>query len=112
MAALWRVVSSKWNLPFDEKTSFAGKTVLITGTTIGGLGFEAAQKIAVLNPTKLVITARNEEKGQAAKEQIQRYIQSKGGSGEPASPEIEIYILDMDDFSSVKAFAEKVNANI
>jgi NAD(P)-dependent dehydrogenase (short-subunit alcohol dehydrogenase family) len=112
MAALWMVVSSKWNLPFDEKTSFAGKTVLITGTTIGGLGFEAAQKIAALNPTKLVITARSEKKGQAAKEQIECYVQSNGGSGKPASPQIEIYILDMDDFSSVKAFAEKVNANI
>jgi NAD(P)-dependent dehydrogenase (short-subunit alcohol dehydrogenase family) len=109
MAALWRVVSSKWNLPFDEKTSFAGKTVLITGTTIGGLGFEAAQKIAALNATKLIITARSEKKGQAAKEQIERYVQSKGGS---AKPQIEIYILDMDDFSSVKAFAEKVNDNL
>src|SRR5271155_1844246 len=109
MAALWRVVSSKWNLPFDEKTSFAGKTVLITGTTISGLGFEAAQKIAALNATKLIITARSEKKGQAAKEQIERYVQSKGGS---ASPQIEIYILDMDDFSSVKAFAEKVNDNL
>ena len=112
MAALWRVVSSKWNLPFDEKTSFAGKTVLITGTTISGLGFEAAQKIAALNATKLIITARSEKKGQAAKEHIERYVRSKGGSGKPASPQIEIYILDMDDFSSVKAFAEKVNDNL
>ena len=112
MAALWRAVSSKWNLPFDEKTSFAGKTVLITGTTIGGLGFEAAQKIAALNATKLIITARSEKKGQAAKEHIERYVQSNGGSGKPASPQIELYVLDMDDFSSVKAFAEKVNANV
>jgi NAD(P)-dependent dehydrogenase (short-subunit alcohol dehydrogenase family) len=112
MAALWRIVSQKWNLPFEENTSFAGKTVLITGTTIGGLGFEAAQKIAALDPTKLIITARSEKKGQAAKEQIERYIQSRKGSGRGASPEIEIYTLDMDDFSNVKAFAEKVNANI
>jgi NAD(P)-dependent dehydrogenase (short-subunit alcohol dehydrogenase family) len=112
MGALWRVVSSKWNLPFEERTSFAGKTVLITGTTIGGLGFEAAQKIAALNPTKLIITARSEKKGQAAKEQIERYIQSQKGSGKEASPEIDVYTLDMDDFSNVRAFAEKVNAKI
>lgn len=112
MGALWRVVSSKWNLPFEERTSFAGKTVLITGTTVGGLGFEAAQKIAALDPTRLIITARSEKKGQAAKEQIERYIQSHSAGGRKASPEIEVYLLDMDDFSNIKAFAEKVNANI
>jgi NAD(P)-dependent dehydrogenase (short-subunit alcohol dehydrogenase family) len=112
MGALWRIVRQKWNLPFEENTSFAGKTVLVTGTTIGGLGFEAAQKIAALNPTKLIITVRSETKGQAAKEQIERHIKSRKGSGKGASPEIEIYTLDMDDFSNVKAFAEKINANI
>ena len=90
MAAMWRLVSSKWNLPFEEKTSFAGKTILITGTTIGGLGFEAAQKIAALNPAKLIITARSEKKGQAAKEQIQPYLQSHKGSGKEATPDIEV----------------------
>src|SRR5947207_14878160 len=105
MAALWRVVSSKWNLPFDEKTSFSGKTVLVTGTTIGGLGFEAAQKIAALNPTKLILTARSESKGQAAKEQIERYLKTHKGSATVAGPEIDVYTLDMDDFSNVKAFA-------
>jgi NAD(P)-dependent dehydrogenase (short-subunit alcohol dehydrogenase family) len=98
--------------PLDERTSFAGKTILVTGTTIGGLGFEAAQKIAALNPTKLIITARSETKGQAAKEQIERYVQTHKGSAQEASPEIEIYTLDMDDFSNVKAFAERVNANV
>jgi NAD(P)-dependent dehydrogenase (short-subunit alcohol dehydrogenase family) len=112
MGAIWRLLSNKWRPPFDERTSFAGKTVLVTGTTIGGLGFEAAQKIAALNPTKLIITTRSEKKGQAAKQQIERYIQTHKGSAKDANPEIEIYTLDMDDFSNVKAFAEKVHANI
>ena len=112
MGAIWRLVSSKWNLPFEENTPFAGKIVLITGTTIGGLGFEAAQKIAALHPTKLIITARSEKKGKAAKEQIERYIQALPGSGKEASPEIETYELDMDDFSNLKAFVEKLNADV
>ena len=109
---MWRLVSSKWNLPLEEKTSFAGKTVLITGTTIGGLGFEAAQKIAALNPTKLIITARSVNKGRAAKEQIECYARSHMGSDKEASPEIEVYELDMDDSSNVIAFAEKINVNV
>jgi NAD(P)-dependent dehydrogenase (short-subunit alcohol dehydrogenase family) len=112
MGSLWKLLSNKWNLPFDERSSFAGKTVLVTGTTIGGLGFEAAQKIAALSPTKLIITARSEKKGQAAKEQIERYLHSHKGRWKEASPEIDVYTLDMDDFSNVKAFAERVNANI
>jgi len=42
-----------------------GKVVLITGANVG-LGFEAAKHFASMNPERLIITCRNEAKGNQA----------------------------------------------
>ena len=42
-----------------------GKVVLVTGANIG-LGFEAAKHFASMNPERLIIACRSEEKGNQA----------------------------------------------
>ncbi|KAK4234271.1 hypothetical protein C8A03DRAFT_37961 [Achaetomium macrosporum] len=55
--------------PADPTVSFAGKTVLVTGTNTG-LGFEAAVKYAALGASRLILGVRSADKGEAAKQHI------------------------------------------
>ena len=49
--------------------SYAGKTVIITGSS-SGLGKEAAKHYARLNAGRLILAVRNKEKGYVTKEEI------------------------------------------
>jgi len=42
-----------------------GKTVVVVGANVG-LGFEAAKHFASMNPERLILGCRSQEKGQAA----------------------------------------------
>lgn len=48
-----------------EHVDLTGKTVVVVGANVG-LGFEAAKHFASMNPKRLVLGCRSEEKGQAA----------------------------------------------
>jgi FlaA1/EpsC-like NDP-sugar epimerase len=52
------------------KEQIHGKKVLITGPSIGGLGFEAAISIASRSPALLVLAGRSREKLDAAAAKI------------------------------------------
>ncbi|KAJ5315392.1 hypothetical protein N7476_005699 [Penicillium atrosanguineum] len=80
------------NPPANPTTSFAGKTILITGANVG-LGFEAALKFATL--------VRSLNKGNIAREKISQQ------TGYNAN-RIVLYELDMSVFSSVTKFTEQV----
>ena len=54
-----------WKVAPVEHVDLTGKTVVIIGANIG-LGFEAAKHFASMNPTRLVLGCRSQEKGQAA----------------------------------------------
>ena len=95
---------SRRNPPEDPKTSFAGKTILITGAN-SGLGFEASMKFATLGASSLIFGVRSLQRGEEAKKLIcQRtgYLLSN----------IKIFQLDMSNFLSVKKFAEKVTKEV
>jgi retinol dehydrogenase 12 len=47
-----------------EHVDLTGKTVVVIGANVG-LGFEAAKHFASMNPKKLVLGCRSQEKGQA-----------------------------------------------
>jgi len=84
----------------DPTTSFAGKTVLITGPN-AGLGFEAATKFARLGASKLIFGVRSLERGQEAKTKIEQLTK--------CDPDvIQLVQLDMGTYSSVERFAKDV----
>jgi hypothetical protein len=54
-----------WKVAPVEHVDLTGKTVVVVGANVG-LGFEAAKHFASMNPKRLVLGCRSQEKGQAA----------------------------------------------
>ncbi|MCJ1380925.1 hypothetical protein MMC17_004034 [Xylographa soralifera] len=85
-------------------TSFAGKTVIVTGANVG-LGLEAARHIVQLGVSKLIIAVRSIEKGEAAKKSIEQSTQ--------CNPKvIDVWSLDLGSYASVKAFAARASSDL
>jgi NAD(P)-dependent dehydrogenase (short-subunit alcohol dehydrogenase family) len=84
----------------DPSTSFAGKTVLITGPN-AGLGYEAAIKFAMLGASKLIFGVRSLERGQEAKTKIEQLTKCNPDA-------IYLVELDMGSYSSIENFAKVV----
>lgn len=87
--------------PKDPQHSFAGKTVIVTGANTG-LGFEAAAKFVRLDAQRVIIASRNTTKGEAAKAEIVKQYGHKD--------RIDVWQLEMDDYDSVRRFADKAAA--
>lgn len=98
---------AKYNPPALTEKTFSGKTVLITGGS-GGLGLEAAKKIAALDAWTIIITARDKAKGERAKEEIEFVCHERAED----ELDVQVWPLDMSDFSSVKTFANRVNKEL
>ncbi|THY09684.1 hypothetical protein D6D01_09477 [Aureobasidium pullulans] len=89
--------------PILPTSSFEGQTIIITGGN-AGLGREAAKHIVRLGATRLIITARDTAKGEAAKQ----YIEKQTGRKDV----IEVWELDLNDFDSVRKFAKRANEHL
>ncbi|KAG0650546.1 Short chain dehydrogenase atnD [Hyphodiscus hymeniophilus] len=82
-------------------TSFASKTVIITGAN-SGLGKEAVKHIVTLGATKVILACRSLSKGNEAKFALQRFLK--------CSPDaLEVWELDLESPASVKEFAARAN---
>ncbi|MBR4761193.1 MAG: SDR family NAD(P)-dependent oxidoreductase [Clostridia bacterium] len=79
--------------------SLAGKTVLITGAN-SGVGFKSAEEAVYLG-AKVIMACRNTEKADAARDEL---LREYGGA------EIEIMPLDLASFSSIEAFAARLES--
>jgi retinol dehydrogenase 12 len=90
--------------PPSPTASFAGKTVIVTGSN-AGLGLEAARHIYRLGASLLILAVRNRKKGLNAKEWILASCPDRSPQGKSAG--IEIWDLDLSSYASVKAFAAK-----
>jgi retinol dehydrogenase-12 len=84
-------------LPYPTQP-FDGQTLIITGANVG-LGLEAARHITRLGAARVILACRSFQKGQEAQKSIE---QSTGRLGV-----CEVWPLDMEDFDSVKEFAER-----
>ncbi|KAJ7893281.1 hypothetical protein B0H13DRAFT_2037540 [Mycena leptocephala] len=79
------------------KADLTGKTIIVLGANTG-LGFEAAKHFATMNPGRLILACRNQNRGQAAVEKLQAATGYMNA---------ELWIVDLADFESVKQFADK-----
>lgn len=100
MAAIWSFLHSQLFVSLPSPTaSFAGKTVIVTGSNVG-LGKEAARHYARLGASTVILAVRNIEKGEAAKADID---QSTG-----CGPDVvKVWQLDLASYQSVKDFAAR-----
>jgi NAD(P)-dependent dehydrogenase (short-subunit alcohol dehydrogenase family) len=88
--------------PPYPKGNFRRKTVIVTGSNVG-LGKEAARHYARLGACKLILAVRSVDKGQAAKQDIENTTGHK---------DIQVWKLDMSDYSSVQSFAKRAEAEL
>ncbi|KAJ7857525.1 hypothetical protein B0H13DRAFT_2077458 [Mycena leptocephala] len=79
------------------KADLTGKTIIVLGANTG-LGFEAAKHFATMNPGRLIMACRSQNRGQAAAEKLQAATGYMNA---------ELWIVDLADFESVKQFADK-----
>jgi len=89
------------SLPTPSQDAFAGKTAIITGAN-KGLGFETARHFLSSGGIRLIIAARNVERGEKAKEELYKTAKITHDA------RIDVWELDMGSFESVKRFAKKV----
>jgi NAD(P)-dependent dehydrogenase (short-subunit alcohol dehydrogenase family) len=77
-----------------------GKTVLVTGISKGGLGFETARVIALHQPKLLILAGRTP----ASNDEVAQLIKKE-------SPEVAIKTLQLDlaSFAAVRKSAKEVN---
>ncbi|KAI4248637.1 MAG: hypothetical protein LQ352_005875, partial [Teloschistes flavicans] len=85
-----------------------GKTIIVTGAN-AGIGFEVARQYLVLEAARVILAVRSIEKGEVAA----RFL-SEHHSLEKLvhTPEINVMQVDLDDFNSVHAFAQRVHQEI
>jgi len=82
-------------------TSFASKTVIVTGGS-SGLGKESVKHIVRLGASKVIIGCRNKSKGEKAKLEIESSVRC-------SSSIIEVWELDLESATSIKAFVDRAN---
>ncbi|KAK0497300.1 hypothetical protein EDD18DRAFT_1309114 [Armillaria luteobubalina] len=88
-------------MPPVVKIDLSGKTVIVVGANTG-LGFQATKHFATMNPGRLILACRSEERGQAALERLK---------DETDYQKAELWLVDLSRFSSVTAFANKFEAD-
>ncbi|PGH09699.1 hypothetical protein AJ80_07651 [Polytolypa hystricis UAMH7299] len=89
-------------------TSLSGKTVIVTGGNTG-LGFEAARQFLTLNAARVIITARSRSKGAEAVSALRNYVEVKAAN---PTAMIEVFELDLDDYSSGMEFVKRVKREV
>ncbi|PTB63069.1 NAD(P)-binding protein [Trichoderma citrinoviride] len=83
--------------PLPADLSLAGKVAIVTGSNVG-LGFSACRQLLQLGLSHLVMAVRSQAKGDAAAAELRR---------EFASATVSVWIVDMESYDSVRAFAAR-----
>ncbi|KAL0959295.1 hypothetical protein HGRIS_014560 [Hohenbuehelia grisea] len=84
------------------KADLTGKVVIVVGANTG-IGLETAKHFARMGPARLILACRSETRGSAAIKQL------KESTGYDKA---ELMLVELSQFSSVKAFADKVDAEV
>ncbi|TFK39479.1 short-chain dehydrogenase [Crucibulum laeve] len=92
------LVWDQWKkVPPVAVADLQGKTVVVLGAN-AGIGFEAAKHFAKMNPGRIILACRSQARGQEALQCLK---------SETGYEKAELWIVDLAEFSSVKAFADK-----
>ena len=84
--------------------SFKGRTAIVTGAS-SGLGLEACRQMVSLGASKVILACRNTEKALLAAKDIQATTSCSDNV-------LDVWHLDMSSYASIKAFADKVRAQL
>lgn len=95
-------------LPTPTK-SFAGQTVIVTGSNTG-MGLEAARHLVRLNATRVILAVRSTAKGEAAAASIRSSFPDR--LSEDLDAVVQVWPLDLASYESVKAFAARAAAEL
>lgn len=87
----------KYRKPVPAGTSLAGQTAIITGANIG-LGLETSRQLLQLGLSRLIVAVRSESKGNEAAAGLRATFPNAA---------IEVWLVDMASYESVKSFANK-----
>ncbi|KAK4043073.1 hypothetical protein C8A01DRAFT_32865 [Parachaetomium inaequale] len=109
LAIAWHFLERQLRpLPVPD-TSYAGRTVIVTGAN-GGLGLEAARHFARLGAARVVLACRSTERGEAAKADIEQSLTTGTTTSTPTV--VEVWPLDLCSFDSVRAFCRRADAEL
>ncbi|KAL1644538.1 hypothetical protein SLS61_008806 [Didymella pomorum] len=98
MAVFFKIFKNKWITPPQETTEdYSGRVIIVTGAT-SGMGPEAVYKYAKLGASKVIIAARDLNKGESTKNELAKRL--------GRDDQLEVWELDMMSYDSVCAFAE------
>lgn len=97
-----------------KDADLTGQTAIITGVGEVGVGLETARQLLKLGLTKLILGVRNEENGQkAAKILLPGDGNKNNNKTETTTGQtIEVWKLDLAEYASVTAFAERAAATL
>lgn len=103
--AALHVIYSRYFVTLPQPTArgdMSKQIFIVTGSNTG-LGYELCLHLLRLGVGRVILTARNPNKGEAARQALMKATSRSGTA-------VEVWSLDMDSYDSVKAFAGRVNA--
>lgn len=83
--------------PLPSDLRITGQTAIVTGSNVG-LGLAASRQLLGLGLSHLVMGVRSQAKGDAAAAQLRN---------EYPESQVSVWILDMESYESIRAFAER-----
>lgn len=95
-----QVIEAKAPVLTRKDADLSGQTAIVTGGNIG-VGLETGRQLLNAGLSKLILAVRNEKSGQAA-------AQTLMASRKDGPQNVEVWQLDLSEYASVAAFAERV----
>ncbi|KAL3471362.1 hypothetical protein BJX99DRAFT_263382 [Aspergillus californicus] len=102
---MWKNLTTRSSTPLQssELAALKNRTALIAGAT-SGCGLELA-KVLAAHCTRLIITARDPQRGQQALEKIRKCLPDQTDT---LNPQIDVWPLNLEIFQSIQEFTERL----
>ncbi|RYP70071.1 hypothetical protein DL771_005688 [Monosporascus sp. 5C6A] len=84
--------------PLSAKVRLDGKTAIVTGASLGGLGLEAAKELAAHGLSRVILAVRSVARAEAARDQI---------LAQTPAIDVQVWPLDHASFASIDEFGKR-----